>query len=148
MEEYQKHISFAEKTVAVVLGALLLLTLVTQLFFNGNVLHLLILLAVCTAVYAWLVFLPETYELRDDSLTVVRLFGRKTVRIPCADILQIDVNGTFREFKKEADSAEAILRYRSGEDGRTRTIACHPKNLIGFVKSLQEKCPNLVKEPN
>lgn len=146
MEKFSKHISGTEKAVAVILGLLLLLAVAVQLFFAGDVLLLILALAACTAVFCALVFLPETYELREDSLTVANKLLGSSVYIPYSTVLHIDTVGSFRSSKRDFDTVEVILKYRPAGKKGTRTISCHPKNVQGFVKSLQEKCPNLIPD--
>lgn len=146
MEKFSKHISGTEKTVAVIFGLLLILAVAVQLFFDGDVLLLIMALAVCTAAFCALVFLPEAYELREQSLVVVNEKLRREISVPYDGILHIDTVGSFRSSKRDFDAVEVILKYRPAGKKGTRTISCHPKNVQGFVKSLQEKCPNLIPD--
>ena len=146
MEKYQRHVSGVEKIVAVIIWAALVLALITQLCYNENVLALIVVLAVCAVTFSWLVFLPEFYELREDSLVIVKSLPSKTVVIPYALILHIDTVGTFRSSKKDLDTVEAIIKYRPQGKKLTRTVSCHPKNILGFVNALKPRCENLVPE--
>lgn len=146
MEKFPKHISTMEKTAAGIFGLLLILSIAVQVFFNGDVLLLIMVLAVCATLLFCLVFIPETYELREDSLTVVNQLTHRSVSIPYDVILHIDTVGTFRSAKRDFDSVEVILKYRPVGMKRIRTISCHPKNVQGFVKSLRGRCANLIPE--
>ena len=148
MGTYQKHISDTEKAVAVILWLLFALTLVTQLFFNGNVLALAAVFAVCAAVFSCLAFLPESYELLEESLVVVNPVLRRRLVIPYVQILHIDTVGTFRGSKRDFDTVEVIVKYRPAGKKLTRTVSCHPKNVLGFVNTLKPSCPNLIREPD
>ena len=72
MDTYRKHISHSEKAVAAIIWAFFLLAMVTQIFFNGTVLILAALFAVCGVVFSCLVFLPESYMLLEDALVLRR----------------------------------------------------------------------------
>ena len=61
-------------------------------------------------------------------------------------VLHIDAVGSFRSSKRDFDSVEVILEYSRVGNERTKSISCHPKNVTGFVKALQERCPNLVTD--
>jgi len=146
MKAFRKHISHSEKVVAAVLWLLLVLSVVAQLFFGGGVLTLCLLSAVCAAVYSFLVFVPEVYELREDSLAVVTPLLHRSVAIPYAEILKIDTVGSFRSSKRDADTIEVILKYRTAGKNRLRSISCHPKKVQDFVRELQPLCPNLLPD--
>lgn len=146
MKKYSKHISGIEKVVAAILGAMLILTVIVQVFFDGGVSLLLLILAVCTAVFSYLVFLPEIYELREDSLVVVNQLLQHSISVPYDTVLQIDTVGSFRNSKRDIDTVEVIVRYRPRGKKRTRSLSIHPKNVPDFFKQLQERCPNLIPE--
>lgn len=145
MEKFQKHISTSEKTTAVLLGLLLGLTVVTQLFFQGDVLLLMLVLAVCEALFCGMVFLPETYEFGAGELVIDNPVLRRRTVIPYDAIWTYDAVGGFRGFQRDSDSVEMILKYET-PGGKNRSVACHPKNVLGFTKKLQENCPNLTQE--
>ena len=145
MEKYRKHISDTEKTVAVILWLLFLLSVATHLLFDGNVLALAAIFAACGLVFSCLVFLPESYELREDAL-VVESALRKRLVIPYEQILHVDTVGTFRGSKRDFDTVEVIVKYRPIGKKLTRSVSCHPKNVLGFVNTLKPSCPNLIWE--
>ena len=147
MKRYERHISDVEKAVAVILWLLFLLSVITQVFFDGNVLALTAVFAVCSVVFSCLVFLPEHYTLREDALVVEPAFGKMIV-IPYERILHIDTVGTFRGSKRDFDTVEVIVKYRPAGKKLTRTVSCHPKNVLGFVNTLKPSCPNLIREPD
>jgi len=146
MKEFRKHVSNTEKAVAVILWLLLALSVVAQLFFGGGTLALILVVAICAGVYSFLVFIPEVYELRDDSLTVINTLLRRSVTIPYTTILHIDTVGTFRSSKRDFDSVEVIVKYKPQGKKRPRSISAHPTNVRDFFKLLQERCPNLIPE--
>ena len=145
MERYPRHISTVEKIVAVVLWLMAVAAVVTYLFFHENVLTLAVVFTVCGVVFSCLVFLPESYELQVDAL-VVESALRKRLVIPYAQILHIDTVGTFRGSKRDFDTVEVIVKYRPLGKKLTRTVSCHPKNVLGFVNTLKPSCPNLIWE--
>ena len=146
MKEFKKHVSNTEKAVAVILWLLLILAVAAHLFFGGGVLALILAVAICAGVYSFLVFIPEVYELRDDSLVVVNTLFNRSVTIPYITVLNIDTVGTFRSSKQDFDSIEVIVRYRPQGKKRMRSISTHPTNVRDFFKLLQERCPNLISE--
>ena len=148
MKVFQRHVSGFEKATAVIFWLMLLLTIVTQVFFNGDVLLLMVIFATLAVLFSLLVFLPEHYEFGERALSVGRPGSKRTVSIPYDHILKFDTVGLFRHLKKDFDSAEVILTFKPTRGGRKRTISCHPKNVLGFVKTLQEKCPDLVQDKN
>lgn len=145
MDTYRKHISQSEKAVAAIIWAFFLLAMVTQIFFSGKVLVLAALFAVCGVVFSCLVFLPESYMLREDALVVER-FLRKPMILPYGEILHIDTVGTFRSSKRDMDTVEVIVKYRPTGKKLARSVSCHPRNVLGFVNALKPKCPNLISE--
>lgn len=146
MKEFKKHISDTEKAVAVIMWLFLVLAAIVQLFFGGGALPLILVVAVCAVVYSLLVFIPEIYELRDDSLTVVNTLWHRSITVPYATILHIDTVGTFRSSKRNLDSVEVIVKYRPHGNKRVQSISVHPTNVRDFVKLLQEQCPNLLAD--
>lgn len=144
MERFQKHISQWEKTVAVILYLMLLLTIVTQLFFGGEVLLLMGVFAACALIFSWLVFEPEIYELQENHLVVIR--GKRCFEIPYEWIIVIDTLGSFRGLKRDIDSTEVVLKYKLEGTEKKKSISCHPKNVMRFAKLLREKCPSLDTE--
>ncbi len=146
MEVFERHVSRYEKATAVVFWIMLLLTVITQVFFHGHVLLLMAIFAVLAVTFSLLVFLPEVYEFGEESLSIVKPKLRITVRIPYDQILKIDTVGLFRHLKRDFDSVEVILTFRPSGGKRKRTVSCHPKNVLAFVKALQEKCPDLEQE--
>lgn len=145
MGRYSRHVSTVEKIVAVILWLMAVAAVVTQLFFNENVLALAAVSAVCGVVFSCLVFLPETYELQENAL-VVESALRKRLVIPYEQILHIDTVGTFRGSKRDFDTVEVMVKYRPTGKKLTRTVSCHPKNVLGFVNTLKPSCPNLIWE--
>jgi len=123
---------------------LLLLAIVAQLFFDSNVLRLIVILAICELVLSYLVFWPETYEFRETALVVVT--GKQKVRkeIPYDTVFDLDTVGRFRDAKRDADTVEVFVIYVPKEGKRPRTISCHPKNVQGFVTALRERCKSLI----
>ena len=145
MNRFPKHISYLEYAAAGVLLLFFLLAAAVQLFFGGGALPLLFFFGIGLALFAGLAFLPESYEITEDALLVDRkLFGRRL--IPFQEILQLDVVGNYRFFKRDFDSAEVIVRYRPAGKKRVRSVSCHPEGMLEFVRLLQEKCPNLIPE--
>ena len=142
MERFQKHISRFEKATAVVFYMMLLLCIVTQLFFGGGATLLTAVIAVISALFSWLVFAPEHYELKENALVICRGVSGRCMDIRYDSIISIDSVGNFRSAKRDLDSVEVVIKYRLG-DGRRRSVSCHPKNVLGFVRLLQDRCPNL-----
>ena len=145
MERYPRHISTVEKIVAVILWLMTAAAVVTQLFFQEDVLALAAVFAVLGLVFSCLVFLPESYELQEGALVVDSAL-RKRLVIPYEQILHIDTVGTFRSSKRDFDTVEVIVKYRPLGKKLTRTVSCHPKNVLGFVNTLKPSCPNLIWE--
>ena len=146
MDKFPKHISAFEKVTAIVIGIFLLLCVIAQLFFNGDVLRLITILSVCELALSWMVFWPETYELREDSLAIVTV-GEKVIReIPYHAVFDLETVGRFRDAKKDFDTVEIILTYVPVGKKRARSVSCHPKNVQAFVEKLQSRCPNLGQE--
>ena len=146
MEKFQKHISFFEKATAIVVGLLLLLCIITQIFFEGDVLLLIAILTVCELIFSYLVFWPETYEFRDASLAIVTLKQRVRKEIPYCSVFDLETVGRFRDAKKDFDTVEILLTYVPTGKKMARSVSCHPKNVHGFVKELRLRCPNLSRE--
>lgn len=146
MEKFQRHISGVEKLVAVILWGMLVLALVTQLYFHENVLVLTAVLAVCAAGFSGLVFLPESYELRENALVIVKSLPNRELVIPYEQILLVDTVGAFRSFKRDFDTVEAMVKYRPAGKKLSRTVSCHPKNVLGFVNTLKPRCANLIPD--
>ena len=142
MERFQKHISRFEKVTAVVFYMMLLLCIVTQLFFGGGATLLTAVIAVISGLFSWLVFAPEYYELKEDALFICRGVSGRCMGIRYDSIISIDSVGNFRSAKRDLDSVEVLIKYRLG-DGRMRSVFCHPKNVLGFVRLLQDRSPNL-----
>lgn len=145
MKVLKRHISVFEKATAVIFWVMLLLTIITQVFFDGDVLLLMALFAVLAVVFSLMVFLPETYEFREETLSVVNPKLKRVVHIPYDRIVKIDTVGLFRQLKKDFDSTEVILTFKPVGGERKRTISCHPKNVLGFMRMLHEKCPHLME---
>ena len=146
VEKFQKHVSFFEKATAIVVGLLLLACIITQFFFDGDVLRLMVVLAACELVFSYLAFWPETYELREDSLSIVAAKRRQRANIPYDTIVDIDTVGTFRASKKDFDTVEIILTFVPRGKRRARSVSCHPKDSHRFVAGLRARCPNLIGE--
>jgi len=146
MRVFKKHVSGAEKVAAVIFWAFLLLVIVTQVFFDGDVLLLMAIFAVLAIMVSLVLFLPELYEFREKSFCISKPKLKKEIDIPYGNIMKYEAVGMFRQLKREFDSAEIILTYTPADGGRKRTVLCHPKNVLGFVKTLQERCPNLQYE--
>ena len=146
MLKFPKHVSIFEKATVVIIGFFLLVCIVTQLFFDGNVLRFSAILAVSELVFSWLVFWPEAYEFRETSLVIVTAKQKVRREIPYHTIFDLETVGRFRDAKKDADTVEVILIYVP--EGKTihRSVSCHPKNVHDFVKELQARCPNLFCE--
>ena len=146
MEKFQKHITFLEKITGAVLGLALLVCIVTQIFFDGDVMLLIAVLAVCELVFSYLVFWPETYEFRETSLVIATTGGRRRAEIPYCTVFDVETAGKFREAKKDFDSVEIILTYVPTGKKLARSVSCHPKNVHDFINELQLRCPNLYRE--
>ena len=146
MVKFQKHVSIFEKATAVIVGFLLLLCIITQFFFDGDVLRLMVVLATCELVFSYLAFWPETYELREDSLVIVAVGKRARGEIPYHTVFDLETVGRFRDAKKDFDTVEIILTYVPTGKKMARSVSCHPKNVHAFVKELQPRCPNLCQE--
>lgn len=146
MKVFKKHISKFEKAAALGFWSVLLLTVITQVFFDVNVLLWLVIIVVLTVTYSLVVFLPEVYEFKEETFSVVNIKLNKSVIIPYDRIIKIDTVGLFRNIKKDFDSAEIIITYKPVGKGNKCTILCHPKNIMAFVKLLYEKCPNLIQD--
>ena len=146
MEKFPKHITFFERATAIIVGLLLLLCIVTQIFFEGDVLLLIAILTVCELVFSYLVFWPETYEFRETSLAIVTWKQKIRKEIPYSSVFALETVGRFREAKRDFDTVEILLTYVPAGSKLARSVSCHPKNVHGFVKELQVRCPNLSYE--
>lgn len=146
MVKFPKHITLFEKATAIIVGLLLLLCIITQIFFDGDILLLIAILTICELVFSYLVFWPETYEFRDDFLAIVTV-GNKVMReIPYRAVYDLETVGRFRDAKKDFDTVEIILTYVPAGKKGARSVSCHPKNVHAFVNELQSRCPNLSRE--
>ena len=145
MEVFKKHVSVFEKATAVVFWAMLLLTIVTWVFFDGNVVLLMGIFALLAIAFSLIVFLPEVYEFGDETLSVVNPKLKRAVHIRYDQILKFDTVGLFRHLKKDFDTTEVIITFKPAGGGSKRTISCHPKNVLEFMRTLQEKCPQLLQ---
>lgn len=144
MKRYKKHVTRTEKVGPTLIGVLLAIAIVAQLFFNCVVLPLIMLLGVCLAILLGLIFLPEFYELHRNDLVIVNPLLSSNLHISYDEILYIDTIGLFRRVKRDMDAVEVVLKYRPSGKKMIRTVCCHPKNVTDFVKELQERCPNLI----
>ena len=146
VEKFPKHISFFEWATAVIIGLVLILAIIAQIFFDSDTLRLIVILAVSELVLSYLVFWPETYEFRENSLVIMT--GKQRIRkeILYNTVFDLDTVGRFRDAKRDADTVEVIVIYVPKEGETPRTISCHPKNVQAFVEKLQSRCPNLGQE--
>ena len=146
VEKFPKHVTFFEKVTVTVVGILLLLCVVTQLFLEGDVLLLIAVLTAYELIFSYLVFWPETYEFRETSLAIIT--GKQKIRkeIPYSSVFVLETVGRFRDAKKDFDAVEVLLTYVPDGKKLAHSVSCHPKHVRGFVKELQQRCPNLSNE--
>jgi hypothetical protein len=119
------------------------MTTVTQIFFNGKVFLLMLVSVAIAIVFSLMVFMPETYEFGEKDLTIKRAWPKKVLVIPYENILKYKAMGFFRNMKRDFDSVEMVLTYTLPGKAWRKTISCHPKKVLAFVKLIQERCPNL-----
>ena len=146
MEKFPKHISLFEKATAVIVGFFLLICIITQIFFDGDLLLLIAISAACELVFSYLVFWPEVYEFQETSLVITTIGQKNRAEIPYNAVFDFETVGRFRDAKKDFDTVEIILTYVPSGKKRARSVSCHPKNVHGFVNELQLRCPNLSRE--
>ena len=145
MVRYKKHISIFEITAAIVIGGVLLVAAVSQIFYGSDLTLLMAILTCCGFLYAFLLLTPIAYGFEETELVLVNPKPMQNKRIRYADVIYIDTVGSFLLSKKDFDTVEVILTYQLA-NGWKKTVSCHPKNVTDFVKTLHERCPNIVQD--
>ena len=145
MSRYKRHISRFEIAAAIVIGGVLLAAVFSQLFYGSDLTLLMAILTVCGLLYAFLLLTPIAYDFEETELVLVNPKPLQSKRIRYADVIYIDTVGSFHLSKKDFDTVEVILTCRLAS-GWKKTVSCHPKNVTDFVKTLHERCPNIVQD--
>ena len=148
MKSFKRHISVAEKLTAVFIWALFLTTLGVRLFFGGELTVLLVIFAVCAAVFTFLLLTPLRYDFGDDQLLIVNKKPLKDRAIPYKAVIKCDTIGSFRHSKWDINAGEVLITYKPDGERRKKTVCCHPQKVDKFVKLLQDSCPYMEYDPD
>lgn len=145
MQDFRRHINTGDK--ALLLGLVLfdVILLWARLFYAVEANTISLIAVSATVASAWLIFRPESYSFDENALYIQRRLPRSEIRIPYTAVTECDPIGKYLEFKRDADAAELMIKYRLMENGafREKRVACHPERNQLFYSLLCDKCPAL-----
>ena len=109
----------------------------TQLFYQMNLLFLIIPLSLIGIYLVLFCVLPEKYHFEEDALEIHHKF-RKTVKIVYASVFNYD--STVKDSFINIFQSNTVKVYYS-VNTKKRVTLCTPKDVSTFVETLKWNCP-------